>query len=68
MKNATQLMAVVDDIAPDLKASERLSLVGLVLDEQKAAFQEAAKRAIDTVTYSNKDDSSPLFSNPYMEG
>ena len=49
MKTTNELLAIIDDICPTIKSSEKLFIVGLVLDEQAAAYKEAVDKAMDNV-------------------
>lgn len=45
MKSVNDLLLIIEDIAPELKPSQRLFIVDLILEEQKAAWNDAAYAA-----------------------
>lgn len=47
MKNTKQLLAIIEGICPNIKSSEKLFIVGLIIDEQQAAYKEASEKALE---------------------
>jgi len=46
MKNVEQLIAIVDDICPDIKSSEKLFLVAVMQEQYKEGMEEAYRSAL----------------------
>jgi len=44
MKNYNELLEIVRDIAPGLKASQELAIVGIIIDERQDAIIDCIER------------------------
>ncbi len=47
MRKSNELLIIVEDIAPSLKSSEKLFIVGVIMDECLAAYKEGGTKTLN---------------------
>ncbi len=67
MRKSNELLIIVEDIAPSLKSSEKLFIVGVIMEESLAAFKECGDMVMNKLTELSEEAEDETFDEELEE-